>query len=250
MVECARNLLRSAGARVLLQASGERVVARADPAPFRLGCNLEKVRPPASVGKRCQGPTSISGPPPRFVTQAAAPIGALALDRRVCGRTTGARALVEVGISRLLPRATNAGGPATARKRANRCWARGSPRSPGPRRAASVGITILTAGVERKRTGDYDVGLTALTALIYKYYHVLGPQVQNHIINNLLNKRGPFDPADQICRPYAPPPVPETENHVMNDRDGAVSDEPVALDRRRGRPPNMTTREMGWTSGC
>jgi hypothetical protein len=78
----------------------------------------------------------------------------------------------------------------------------------------SVGITILTAGVERKRTGDYDVGLTALTAIIYKYYHVLPPKVQNHIINNLLNKSGPFDPADQL--PFgALPPVPESENHVM-----------------------------------
>ncbi len=78
----------------------------------------------------------------------------------------------------------------------------------------SVGTTIFTAGLERKRTGDYDVGLTALTAIIYKYYHVMPPEVQNHIINNLLNKRGPFDPGDLWPFGHAPP-VPESENHVM-----------------------------------
>ena len=68
---------------------------------------------------------------------------------------------------------------------------------------------------KEKNPGDYDVGLTALTAIIYKYYHVLPPKVQNHIINNLLNKSGPFDPADQL--PFGGPaaPVPESENHVM-----------------------------------
>ena len=64
------------------------------------------------------------------------------------------------------------------------------------------------------RTGEYDVALMALTALVYKYYHELGPHAQNHIINNLLNKRGKFDPED--LRPYAPKPIPETENHVLN----------------------------------
>ncbi len=58
------------------------------------------------------------------------------------------------------------------------------------------------------------MGLTALTAVIYKYYHVLHPNVQNHIINNLLNKSGPLDSND--FWPFGNlPPVPESENHVM-----------------------------------
>jgi hypothetical protein len=64
-----------------------------------------------------------------------------------------------------------------------------------------------------KRTGEYDVALTMLVSIIYKYYDVLPPAVQNHIIDGLLNKRGPFDPDD--LRPFKPLPGPETENHVM-----------------------------------
>jgi hypothetical protein len=64
-----------------------------------------------------------------------------------------------------------------------------------------------------KRTGEYDVALTMLVSILYKYYDVLPPDVQNHILDGLLNKRGPFDPDD--LRPFKPLAVPETENHVM-----------------------------------
>src|SRR5262249_4224417 len=37
--------------------------------------------------------------------------------------------------------------------------------------------------------------------------------VQNHIIDELLNHRGPFNPDD--LKPFSPLPVPETENHIM-----------------------------------
>jgi hypothetical protein len=83
-----------------------------------------------------------------------------------------------------------------------------------------------------KRTGEYDVALTGLIAIVYKHYPLLTPAVQNHIINNLLNIRGPLDPLD--AWPYRKDlrdddairnilastnpvnlAVPETENHLM-----------------------------------
>jgi hypothetical protein len=69
-----------------------------------------------------------------------------------------------------------------------------------------------TAPFPTKRTGDYDINLTFLTAVIYKYYHVLTPDARNHIVD-LLNKRGPYDPED--AWPFKPLPIPESENHLM-----------------------------------
>lgn len=64
-----------------------------------------------------------------------------------------------------------------------------------------------------KRTGEYDVALTMLTAIVYRHYEDLPPDVQNHLIHGLLNKNGPFDPYDAL--PFHPLPVPETENHLL-----------------------------------
>jgi hypothetical protein len=79
--------------------------------------------------------------------------------------------------------------------------------------------TLLFLGTSTKRTGDYDVALNiGLIPIIYKYYHVLPAHVQNHIINKLLNIRGPFDPNDLGWKlgGLGSFSVPETENHIMN----------------------------------
>ncbi len=62
-----------------------------------------------------------------------------------------------------------------------------------------------------KRTGDYDVAMMGLVAVLYKYHHLLPPDVQDHVLG-LLNKRGPLDGGD--LSPYSALPIPETENHI------------------------------------
>jgi hypothetical protein len=47
------------------------------------------------------------------------------------------------------------------------------------------------------RKGEYDVALTALVAIIYRHYSDLPEDVRAHVINDLLNKKGPFDPNDE-----------------------------------------------------
>jgi hypothetical protein len=95
------------------------------------------------------------------------------------------------------------------------------------------------------RTGEYDVNLTWLVSVIYKYYHVLPRDVQDHIIDNLLNQRGPFDPGD--TRPFSPLPVPETENHLMMIESARYLTNQL-LHRRTGDPryDNARNGMDGW----
>jgi hypothetical protein len=65
-----------------------------------------------------------------------------------------------------------------------------------------------------QRTGEYDVALTGYITLVSRFGSLLDNDVRNHIINDLLNLRGPFDKGDLTpCDPALPGP-PETENHL------------------------------------
>jgi hypothetical protein len=62
-----------------------------------------------------------------------------------------------------------------------------------------------------KRTGEYDVALTGYITLVNRFGQLLDNDVRNHIVNDLLNLRGPFDQNDlQYCNDGPP----ETENHL------------------------------------
>ncbi len=76
-------------------------------------------------------------------------------------------------------------------------------------RRQTVGSKPGTTGdsFPTKRTGEYDVALTGLIALTYKYYHHLPVDVQDHIVNHLLNIRGPFNGDD--TRPFKPARFPK-----------------------------------------
>jgi hypothetical protein len=74
--------------------------------------------------------------------------------------------------------------------------------------------------IELFRRGDYDVVLTAYTAILYKYSEILPTEVREHLMTNLLNKRGPFVPDDLSWTAFAggalgSVSVPETENHIL-----------------------------------
>ncbi len=60
------------------------------------------------------------------------------------------------------------------------------------------------------RTGEYDVVLAGLLPIVYRYYHVLPPDVSDHIVRGLLNKTGGPDNGDHVVDGV----VPESENHV------------------------------------
>ncbi|HWZ43537.1 MAG TPA: CVNH domain-containing protein [Candidatus Saccharimonadales bacterium] len=62
------------------------------------------------------------------------------------------------------------------------------------------------------RTGEYDVFLTSLLPMVYKYGRVLPPAAVDHIVDELLNQRGPLDSGQLDVFGL----VPESENHVMN----------------------------------
>jgi hypothetical protein len=63
-----------------------------------------------------------------------------------------------------------------------------------------------------KRTGEYDVALTGYVTLVHKFGSLLDNDVRNHIVNGLLDLRGPFDIGDLIpCGDFGPI---ETENHL------------------------------------
>jgi hypothetical protein len=90
------------------------------------------------------------------------------------------------------------------------------------------------------RTGEYDATLNGLMPIIYRYYQKLPVDVREHVINELLNKRGPLDAGDLTvplpglsaleigavisAQLYAFPSliaagttgVTETENHLLN----------------------------------
>jgi hypothetical protein len=64
------------------------------------------------------------------------------------------------------------------------------------------------------RTGEYDVALTGYIKILYQFGSLLDNDVRNHIVNDLLNKRGAFDEGDlEYCsNPLGA--IPETENHI------------------------------------
>jgi len=60
------------------------------------------------------------------------------------------------------------------------------------------------------RTGEYDVALSGYIPILYRFGNVLPAAVYNHILNDLLNKRGPLDVGDHSVE-HA---TSETENHI------------------------------------
>lgn len=59
------------------------------------------------------------------------------------------------------------------------------------------------------RQGEYDFALGGLMPIIFKYAPALTRPVHDHVIDVLLDKRGPLDPGDLMVFI-----VPETENHI------------------------------------
>jgi hypothetical protein len=60
------------------------------------------------------------------------------------------------------------------------------------------------------RTGEYDVALTGYITILYRFGALLDNDVRNHILNDLLDERGPVDSGEfSFCSG-----VPETENHL------------------------------------
>ncbi|MGH8201942.1 MAG: LGFP repeat-containing protein [Steroidobacteraceae bacterium] len=65
------------------------------------------------------------------------------------------------------------------------------------------------------RTGEYDVVLPRLIAALMGFGNELDSDTRDHILNGLLNLRGPIDPED-ISWSCAGTGIPETENHLNN----------------------------------
>jgi hypothetical protein len=72
-----------------------------------------------------------------------------------------------------------------------------------------------SSGAPCPRTGDYDVALQRLIAALMGFGNELDSDVRDHILNGLLNLRGPIDPNDfgWDCDGVS---IPETENHLNN----------------------------------
>jgi hypothetical protein len=70
------------------------------------------------------------------------------------------------------------------------------------------------------RTGEYDVALSGYVAVLHQFGSILPGNVSDHILNDLLNKRGAVDEGDFTVDGVRIPGVgsvggvPETENHV------------------------------------
>jgi hypothetical protein len=62
-------------------------------------------------------------------------------------------------------------------------------------RAQSVGSNAGTT-CPVGRLGEYDVALAGYIRIVDEYKQFLDPDVYDHIVNDLLNKRGPIDPGD------------------------------------------------------
>src|SRR5262249_33753826 len=58
--------------------------------------------------------------------------------------------------------------------------------------------------------GEYDVALSGYIPIVYRFGNILPTDVYEHIVNDLLNKRGPLDPGDFSVDVV----IPETENHL------------------------------------
>ncbi|MCI0391458.1 MAG: hypothetical protein MOB07_22175 [Acidobacteria bacterium] len=72
--------------------------------------------------------------------------------------------------------------------------------------------TNVHAGPNCTRTGDYDMALKGYIPILYRYGHLLAPDVRYRILH-LLNKIGPHDHEDDwfTCGVVT---IPETENHT------------------------------------
>jgi hypothetical protein len=76
---------------------------------------------------------------------------------------------------------------------------------------SKVGSTSDTAPCVR--TGEYDVELSALIRLVDGFPDLVNPEAREHIINDLLNQSGKYDPT-QTSWSCVGSDVPETENHL------------------------------------
>lgn len=64
--------------------------------------------------------------------------------------------------------------------------------------------------------GDYDILLTAYVKLYYRYYHALSTNAKLNLFNNLLSKRGKYDPGEAFALSLGDlGNIPETENHRL-----------------------------------
>ncbi len=61
------------------------------------------------------------------------------------------------------------------------------------------------------RTGEYDVALSGYMPVINRFGTILPGDVYNHIVNDLLDERGPLDLSDHSIYAIG---VPESENHI------------------------------------
>lgn len=76
---------------------------------------------------------------------------------------------------------------------------------------SKVGTTMSSVPY---RTGEYDVALKGWVALLYAFGDHLPRPVYLHVLQNLLNRRGPVDGNDHWFG-EAGVPLPETENHIL-----------------------------------
>ncbi|MBS0156146.1 MAG: hypothetical protein JSS38_16255 [Nitrospira sp.] len=72
-----------------------------------------------------------------------------------------------------------------------------------------------STGAPCQRHGEWDVALKGLVATLYRYGDLLLPDVYDHVLNGLLNKKGGHDVEDEswFCGPVK---IPESENHILN----------------------------------
>lgn len=84
------------------------------------------------------------------------------------------------------------------------------------RRDATTSLMQQQAG-KTGTDGDYDFLLNLYIPLVYKYYNDLTYEVREHIINDLLNVRGPLSKheSEHIFYPAVGTYIPETENHLF-----------------------------------
>ena len=62
------------------------------------------------------------------------------------------------------------------------------------------------------RTGEYDVVLSGLIPMVFRYGKIMPPRLRAHIVNNLLNKRGPLDEGELTV--LGPRPISDAEDNI------------------------------------
>jgi hypothetical protein len=76
--------------------------------------------------------------------------------------------------------------------------------------ATGTSVTSGCAPIHQCRTGEYDFVLANFIPMVFKFGSILPADVKSHIINDLLDKHGPFEADDFVVDTFAP----ETENHL------------------------------------